>query len=122
MYAWDDINPDDINTNPLRKVEVYKLNRGGTTLYMLRCPEVFDTLYTEDRVHRFTQEAVFGKAAYALMTREDIMPVVPDIIHLNEAHTVVAAAQAKADDRFEKTAVVYTNHTIVPAGLEVFQA
>jgi len=95
------------------------VNRGGTISYLLYSPEIFDTLYTDNRIHRFTQEIVFGKAAYQLLKRIDI---VPDVLHLNEAHTVVAAAQVRADNNFAKTAIVYTVHTNVPSGLEIFYA
>lgn len=113
---------DDIN-NPKIPVEVYRVNRGGTWDYILMS-EVFDVLYPDEkthgasgRIHRFTQEAVFGKAVYQLIKKLNINP---DILHLNEAHTVVAAAQMRADPTFDKCAIVYTNHTIVPAGLESF--
>jgi glucan phosphorylase len=80
VYAWDDIEPDNSSKNNLIKVEVWLVNRGGTPLFLLRSPEVFDFLYTDYRVHRFTQEVVFGKAVYQLMKTLDI---IPDILHLN---------------------------------------
>ena len=70
-------------------------------------------------MHRFTQEIIFGKAAYQLLKKLDI---VPDILHLNEAHTVVAAAHVRADDAFSKTAITFTNHTIAKGTLEYFEA
>ncbi|MDD4202923.1 MAG: glycogen/starch synthase [Candidatus Omnitrophica bacterium] len=97
-------------------VEVYKVNRGGTWVYFLRS-DVFDVLYTDNRLDRFIQESVFGKAAFEVIKKLELKP---DILHLNEAHTVVAAAQLRADDAYNNTAIVYTNHTIVPAGLEKF--
>ncbi|MGE5308424.1 MAG: amylo-alpha-1,6-glucosidase, partial [Deltaproteobacteria bacterium] len=117
VYAWDDIDPANPYNNPRRFVTVYRITRGGTSDFLLWCPEVFDVLYTDNKVHRYTQETVYGKAVYQLLKRQGI---VPDILHLNEAHTVVAAAQISADRMFEKTAYVYTNHTVVPAGLEMF--
>ncbi|MCK4463551.1 MAG: glycogen/starch synthase, partial [Candidatus Omnitrophica bacterium] len=99
-------------------VEVYRVNRGGTWDYIL-FSDVIDQLYSENRVHRFTQEIVYGKAVYKLLKR---LNLIPDILHLNEAHTVVAAGQMRADRAFDKTAIVYTNHTIIRAGLERFFA
>jgi len=101
------------------QVEVYRINRGGTWVYLLKS-DVFDELYTNDRIHRFTQEIVFGKAAYQLL--KDKLELAPDILHLNEAHTVVAAAQMRSDtdNYFDNMSIIYTNHTIVPAGLEKF--
>ena len=95
------------------KVEVYKLNRGGSWDFLLMS-EVFDELYggpicdeksdmaewlknARRKIHRFSQEIVFGKAAYKLMRALELKP---DILHLNEAHTVVAAAQVKSRQRF----------------------
>jgi glucan phosphorylase len=48
------------------------------------------------------------------------MRIVPDILHLNEGHVADAAAMIRGDNLFNRTAVVYTNHTVVPAGLETF--
>ena len=102
----------------IEKVRFFRMNRGGSINYLPYCPEVFDILYTDNRVHRFTQEIVFGKAVYQFMKHFNL---VPDILHLNEAHTVVAASHMRSDEAFDKTAIVYTNHTIVPAGMEVFR-
>src|SRR3989338_6213335 len=118
VYAWDEQEPGNPDKNPLINVEVYTVNRGGTICYLLKSPTVFDVIYTDNRVHRYTQEIVFGKAAYQLLKT---LRIIPDILHLNEAHTVVAAALVRADEEFRKTAIVYTNHTIVPAGLEIFR-
>ena len=121
VRAWDEdpeARTDDKEDryNPETKVEVYKINRGGATDYIFMS-KVFDELYSDDRAHRFTQEIVFGKAVYVFMKK---MGLKPDMLHLNEAHTVVAAAQMRADESFNNTAIVYTNHTLVRAGLEIF--
>ena len=103
-------------------VTVYSIRRGGTLLYLFFCPEVFDILYPDDnthcdygREHRFLQETVFAECVYALLKNINI---VPDVLHLNEGHVADAAAIIKGDKAFEKTTVVYTNHTVVQAGLE----
>ncbi len=123
VRAWDEdpearCADEEDPCNPKVAVEVYKVNRGGATDYIFMS-KVFDELYPDDRVHRFTQEIVFGKAVYAFMRKTGF---IPDILHMNEAHTVVAAAQMRADEMYDKTAIVYTNHTIVPAGLEIFSS
>jgi Glucan phosphorylase len=121
VRAWDE-DPEartedkEDRYNPETKVDVYKINRGGATDYIFMS-KVFDELYSDDRAHRFTQEIVFGKAVYVFMKK---MGLKPDILHLNEAHTVVAAAQMRADESFDGTAIIYTNHTLVQAGLEIF--
>lgn len=120
--------------NPLIPVEVYCIDRGGTPDFLF-VSEVFDYLYdspdisgqAKQRLHRFTQEIVFGKAVKEFLKQEELIPY---IIHLNEAHTVVAAAQVDTseeiaeifhnDESFDKTAYIYTVHTNIPAGLERF--
>lgn len=137
VRAWDE-DPNNLTldeaendpNNPLVKVEIYKINRGGTWSYILMS-EVLDVLYPDHslyegewtekamkgRRHRFTQEVVFGKAAAELIKRFDRKP---DILHLNEAHTVVAAALLRADRKYDNMAIELTNHTLVPAGMERF--
>ena len=75
------------------------------------------THHGHGREHRFLQETVFAECVYELLK---IMNIIPDILHLNEGNVAGAAAIMKGDKAFDKTAVVYTNHTVVPAGLERF--
>ncbi|MFH1791305.1 MAG: glycogen/starch synthase [Candidatus Omnitrophota bacterium] len=125
VYAWGEdpvLKPNAVanhTENVPVSVSVYKVRRGGTWVYLL-LSNVFDELYTSNRLHRYTQEIVFGKAAYRLLKEK--LGIAPDILHLNEAHTVVAAAKAKSDpdNFFDGTAIIYTNHTLVPEGLEAF--
>lgn len=133
QFQPDAINVEAWGTDPLLQpwreqnghgkapfeVGVYRVNRGGTPVYLL-LSKVFDELYTDNRLNRYAQEIVFGKAAYQLLKNK--LKLAPDILHLNEAHTVVAAVQVRADvdGFFKKTAIAYTNHTLVPAGLERF--
>jgi glycogen debranching enzyme/glycosidase len=121
VWGWDMENTD---RNRQYHVEIYSICRGGTDLYFFYCPEVFDVLYPDDkthhgrgREHRFLQEIIFAECVHELCIS---LNTVPDILHLNEGHVAGAAAIIKGDKTFEKTAVVYTNHTVVPAGLERF--
>jgi glycogen phosphorylase len=121
VWGW---NIKDTAQEKQYRVEVFSINRGGTLLYLFQCPDVFDVLYPDDRTHygygrehRFLQETVFAECVYELLKR---INVVPDIIHLNEGHVADAAAIIKGDEAFSKTTVVYTNHTVVPAGMERF--
>jgi glucan phosphorylase len=121
VWGWDEKNTA---LEQQYHVDVYSISRGGTPLYVFYCPEVFDILYPDHkthpgrgRVHRFLQEIVFAECVYELFKS---MRIVPDILHLNESHVADAAAIVKGDRFFNRTAVVYTNHTIVPAGLEKF--
>ena len=106
------------------RIGVYHLQRGGTTLYQFYCPDVFDVLYPDNathhshgRRHRFLQETVFAQCVIKLLKH---LNVVPDALLINEGHVAVTAAITRGDPTFEKTAIIYTNHTVVPAGLEVF--
>jgi starch phosphorylase len=121
VWGWD-----DNNTAHERQyhVAVYAISRGGTPLYVFYCPEVFDILYPDHkthpgrgRAHRFLQETAFAECVYEFFKS---MRIVPDILHLNEGHVADAAAIVRGDNLFNRTAVVYTNHTVVPAGLETF--
>ncbi len=119
VWGWEITNT---SREKQYNIEVYSIYRGGTLLYLFYCPEVFDVLYPDDkthygfgREHRFLQETIFAECVYTLLKTID---VVPDILHLNEGHVADAAAIIKGDKAFEKTSVVYTNHTVVPAGLE----
>ena len=118
------INPEKCMEEKQYHVKVYCVDRGGTVLYMFWCPEVFDVLYPDNvthpgtgREHRFLQETVFGECVHALMRT---LGLKPDVLLANEGHVAVAAAITRGDDDFESTAIVYTNHTVVPAGLEVY--
>ena len=121
VWGWDRENTAQERQY---RAEVYSIGRGGTRLYLFYCPEVFDILYPDDkthqghgREHRFLQETVFAECVYELFKS---MNIAPDILHLNEGHVAGAAAIIKGDKVFDKTAVVYTNHTVVPSGLERF--
>ena len=121
VWGWD-----EKNTAQERQyhVDVYSISRGGTPLHVFYCPEVFDILYPDYKTHpghgmehRFLQDTVFGECVYELFKS---MRIVPDILHLNEGHVSDGAAIVKGDKAFDRTAVAYTNHTVVPAGLEKF--
>lgn len=121
VWGWDE---KDTAQDRQYHAEVYSISRGGTRVFLFRCPEVFDILYPDDkthqgkgREHRFLQETVFAACVHELFRR---MNITPDILHLNEGHVADAAAILRGDRAFDRTAVVYTNHTVVPAGMERF--
>ena len=122
VWGFDTANP---NQEIRYEAEVFSVVRGGTRLYMFSCPPVFDVLYPDDathhngRRHRFLQETLMAQCVIKLFKT---LEVVPDALLINEGHVAVAAAITRGDPTFEKTAILYTNHTVVPAGLEVFDA
>jgi glucan phosphorylase len=121
VWGFDTQHP---NQEVRYEAEVYVVNRGGTTLYLFYCPDVFDVLYPDDATHpdngrrqRFLQETIFAQCVVKLFKE---LGVVPDALLINEGHVAVAAAITRGDPTFDKTAILYTNHTVVSAGLEVF--
>ncbi len=98
-------------------IEVYSINRGGTPVYLLKNKKIFDILYTGNRKKRLRQEVAVGKAVPKLLRALNIRI---DIIHLNEAHTVIAAYNLKEEKKYEKTPILFTTHTPVPEGMEKY--
>lgn len=90
---------------------------------------ITDRLYFGDREHRFEQEMVLGLGGYRMLKA---IGVHPRLYHLNEGHSALLffelakeRLQANADSRFVDAVknignVVFTNHTLVPAGNDVF--
>ncbi|MFH0732899.1 MAG: glycogen/starch synthase [Candidatus Omnitrophota bacterium] len=128
VRAWDEKDPN--NMDKTYDIEAYKITNGIVPVYLFYNKELFDDLYTDKKVHRFTQEVIFGRAfaklidwfiknGYKADGKNPLKHL--DILHMNEAHVVSTAANLKASKRYNNTAVVYTNHTNVPAGLEIFE-
>ncbi|NQU99207.1 MAG: response regulator, partial [Parcubacteria group bacterium] len=117
VRAWDTADINNHHNNPIVPVEVYTINRGGTPVFLFYDPYIFGTLYDDNRMFRYTQEVILGKAAYETLK---VLEIIPDVLHLNEAHVVTTASQIRGDSYFKKTGILYTNHTVVPAGLEKF--
>lgn len=92
--------------------------------------EIGDQLYAGDKEHRLKQEIVLGIGGVRML---DALGIIPCYYHLNEAHCAFAIFEllrrlrknyhrvpfsqllTKVGDE-----VVFTNHTIVPAGNDVF--
>lgn len=68
-------------------VKVYVVNRNGTPVFMLRCPEIFNVLYPSDEGVKVRQFAFMGKAVIALFDKIYDMygeNAKIDILRLNE--------------------------------------
>jgi starch phosphorylase len=105
-------------------VKIWEISRGGTKIYLLQETEIFDILYTGNREQRLKQEVLFGKVVPILLKTLNIKP---DILHLNEAHPIIAAVQMKdwknisnGDNFFEDTRILFTIHTPRTAGMEIY--
>lgn len=90
---------------------------------------ITDRLYFGDREHRFEQEMILGIGGYRAL---EALGIHPRFYHLNEGHSALLffelarkrSQQSKnlrfADALKDIGNVVFTNHTLVPAGNDVF--
>jgi glycogen phosphorylase len=110
-------------------VDVWRLDVGSVPLYLLESDSLVPRLYTIDREERIRQEVVIGIAgvrALAALGHE------PTVFHLNEGHAAFAALEriralveggVVPDEAVERvrSSTVFTTHTPVPEGNEVFE-
>ena len=122
------------------RARVWRVQVGRTPLYLLDTdvegnPDwartITDKLYGGDREHRLHQELVLGIAGVRML-RE--LGVNPTVFHLNEGHSAFLQLERLRelveDGRLAREAAlqrlrastVFTTHTPVPAGNEVFDA
>jgi len=123
------------NLVPVR-LGVWRAKVGRVSLYLIDThlegnPEwaVTDTLYGGDRANRLRQEIVLGVGGVRVLRR---LGLEPTVFHLNEGHSaflqlermreLVEEQGLGADDAIERlrASTVFTTHTPVPAGNEVF--
>jgi starch phosphorylase len=126
---------DDGNLVPVR-LGVWRVRVGRASLYLLDTqvegnPDwaVTDTLYGGDRANRLRQEVILGIGGVRVL-RE--LALEPTVFHLNEGHSAFLQLErmrelveerglpaAEALEQLRAT-TVFTTHTPVPAGNEVF--
>ncbi len=108
---------------------VWRVDVGSVPLYLLDAPGLTDSLYGGDREHRIRQEllaGVGGVRALAALGHE------PTVFHMNEGHCAFLALERvrglvegglPRDEAIElvRASTVFTTHTPVPAGNEVFE-
>ena len=99
------------------KIPVWVIHRGRCDIYGVSVPGV---LYTGDRRERLSQEVLLGHILPVILKGRSSQP--PDILWLNEGHTVVALARMRDDDWFKSTRFLFTTHTARPEGRERFPA
>jgi starch phosphorylase len=126
---------DDGNLVPVR-LGVWRVRVGRASLYLLDTqvegnPEwaVTETLYGGGRANRLRQEVVLGIGGVRVLRR---LGLEPTVFHLNEGHSaflqlermreLVSEQGLSADEAIERlrASTVFTTHTPVPAGNEVF--
>jgi glycogen phosphorylase len=130
-----DLADDDGNLVPVR-LGVWRVRVGRASLYLLDThvegnPDwaVTDTLYGGNRANRLRQEVVLGVGGVRVLRR---LGLEPTVFHLNEGHSaflqlermreLVEEHGLPADEAIERlrASTVFTTHTPVPAGNEVF--
>ena len=98
------------------------------TLYLLEVDWLTDALYGGDREHRIRQELLLGVGGVRALAA---LGVEPTVFHLNEGHSAflqleriraLVAQGMETEDAVEhvRSSSVFTTHTPVPAGNEVF--
>lgn len=130
---------DDGRLVPVR-LGVWRAQVGRVALYLLDTKvegnpdwarDVTDTLYGGDRQNRLRQELVLGIGGVRMLRR---LGLAPTVFHLNEGHSAFLQLErlreAVVDDGVEpeqaleriRRSTVFTTHTPVSAGNEVFEA
>jgi len=107
---------------------VWRYDVGTVPLYLLDVPWVTDALYSGNREHRIRQEMLLGVGGVRAL---HALGIHPSVYHVNEGHSAFLAierarthveAGATTDDALDEVrrTTVFTTHTPVPAGNEVF--
>ncbi|HEY8104211.1 MAG TPA: alpha-glucan family phosphorylase [Gaiellaceae bacterium] len=107
---------------------VWRKDVGTVTLYLLEVDWLTDALYGGDREHRIRQELLLGVGGVRALAA---LGIEPTIFHLNEGHSaflqiervralVAQGMETEAALEHVRSSSVFTTHTPVPAGNEVF--
>ena len=107
---------------------VWRYDVGSVPLYLLEVDLVTDALYSGDREHRIRQELLLGVGGVRALSA---LGVSPTVFHVNEGHSAfltierarqLVEAGASPEHALERVrrSTVFTTHTPVPAGNEVF--
>lgn len=90
---------------------------------------ICDTLYDDNRLTRLRQEIILGIGGIKLLNK---LGICPSVYHMNEGHSsflafeLIMCEMEKAKKDFVEAVkcarkhIVFTNHTLVPAGQEMF--
>ena len=129
---------DDHGTLTNVQARVWRVDVGRTPLFLLDTsldenPEwarsITDTLYGGDRRHRLRQELVLGVGGVRALRA---LGIEPTVFHMNEGHSaflqlerlreLVEDEHVARDDGLQRlrASTVFTTHTPVPAGNEIF--
>ncbi len=107
---------------------IWRYDVGSVRLYLLEVEWLTDALYGGDREHRIRQELLLGVGGVRALSA---LGIEPTVFHMNEGHSAFLAIErvrelvadgeepAEAIEQVRRT-TVFTTHTPVPAGNEVF--
>ena len=107
---------------------VWRKDLGSVPLYLLEVEWLTDALYAGDREHRIRQELLLGVGGVRAL---GALGVEPTVFHMNEGHSAFLTIErlralhadgVPTDEALArvKESTVFTTHTPVPAGNEVF--
>jgi len=107
---------------------VWRKDVGSVPLYLLEVDWLTDALYGGDREHRIRQELLLGVGGVRALAA---LGIEPTVFHLNEGHSAFLAVERlrelvrggrdlqEAIEHVRRSSI-FTTHTPVPAGNEVF--
>ena len=107
---------------------VWRKDVGSVPLYLLEVGWLTDSLYSGDREHRIRQELLLGVGGVRALAA---LGIEATVFHMNEGHSAFLAIErvrslveqgvpaAEAVELVRRT-TVFTTHTPVPAGNEIF--
>jgi starch phosphorylase len=112
------------------EIAVWRYDVGTVPLYLLEVEGVTDVLYGGDREHRIRQELVLGVGGVRVL---QALGLEPSVFHVNEGHAAFLTIErarrlvergVEPSEALEevRSSTVFTTHTPVPAGNEVFAA
>ena len=107
---------------------VWRYDVGSVPLYLLDVDLLTDALYSGDREHRIRQELLLGVGGVRALSA---LGIAPTVFHVNEGHSAfltierarqLVEAGETAEHALERVrrSTIFTTHTPVPAGNEVF--
>ena len=109
---------------------VWRYDVGSVPLYLLDVDLLTDALYSGDREHRIRQELLLGVGGVRALAA---LGLAPTVYHVNEGHSAfltierarqLVEAGESSEQALERVrrSTIFTTHTPVPAGNEVFGA
>jgi glycogen phosphorylase len=107
---------------------VWRYDVGSVPLYLLDVDLLTDALYSGDRQHRIRQELLLGVGGVRALSA---LGLEPTVFHVNEGHSafltierarqlVEAGVEPERALEQVRSSTIFTTHTPVPAGNEVF--